>query len=305
MMESLPDAAYVLLGAPLAALLVGFLVTHRSRPDLTYLPILASCAAVAAAALGLLGGALAGVSWTGRLFTWVAAGGVSVDFGLLLDPLSVSVLAMVTVVGLAIHVYAVGYMAHDPDVSRFFLYFHFFFFAMLGLLSADNYLQLYLFWEAVGLASFLLIGFWSDKAGARAAAWKAFLVNRVGDVGFLLALLLLFRWTGTVRFSTLFSHPELLTPERAFAVGFLLFWGACAKSAQFPLYIWLPDAMEGPTPVSALMHAATMVTAGVFLLARSYPLLARAPGIREDSFRSHYRGRRGSGHSSILPREDR
>ncbi|MBI2362379.1 MAG: NADH-quinone oxidoreductase subunit L [Elusimicrobia bacterium] len=204
---------------------------------------------------------------------------MQVHFGLLLDPLSVSVLSMVAVVGFLIHIYAVGYMRHDAAFSRFFLYFHLFFFAMVGLLTSDNYLQLYLFWEGVGLASFLLIGFWQHKPTARAAAWKAFLTNRVGDVGFLLAILLLFRWTGTVAFADLFSNPTLLSPEKAFIVGFLLFWGACAKSAQFPLYIWLPDAMEGPTPVSALMHAATMVTAGVFLLARSYPLLERAPGL--------------------------
>ncbi|MBI5596946.1 MAG: NADH-quinone oxidoreductase subunit L [Elusimicrobia bacterium] len=278
-MSPLPAAALVLLAAPLAALAFGFFVTHRVRPRTTHLPILASCAAVAAASLALLGGALGGASWSGRLFTWISAAGVQVHFGLLLDPLSVSVLSMVAVVGFLIHIYAVGYMRHDAAFSRFFLYFHLFFFAMVGLLTSDNYLQLYLFWEGVGLASFLLIGFWQHKPTARAAAWKAFLTNRVGDVGFLLAILLLFRWTGTVAFADLFSNPSLLSSQKAFIVGFLLFWGACAKSAQFPLYVWLPDAMEGPTPVSALMHAATMVTAGVFLLARSYPLLERAPGL--------------------------
>lgn len=278
-MTALPLAAFVPLAAPFAALAVGFFVTHRLRPAVTPLPILASCLATAAAALALLGGAAGGGSWAGRLGTWIAVGGFRVDFGLLFDPLTVSVLAMVCVVSLLIHIYAVGYMKHEPAISRFFLYFHLFFFMMVGLLTSDNYLQMYLFWEGVGLASFLLIGFWSDKPAARAAAWKAFLTNRVGDVGFLLAILLLFRWAGTVRFEALFTHPELLSPERAFFVGILLFWAACAKSAQFPLYVWLPDAMEGPTPVSALMHAATMVTAGVFLLARSYPLLSQAPGL--------------------------
>ena len=278
-MNALPAHSFVPLAAPLAALAFGFFVTHRLRPRMTHLPILASCAAVAASALALLGGALGGASWAGTLFTWVSAAGIQVNFGLLLDPLSVSVLSMVAVVGLLIHVYAVGYMQHDAAFSRFFLYFHLFFFAMIGLLTSDNYLQLYLFWEGVGLASFLLIGFWQHKPTARAAAWKAFLTNRIGDVGFLLAILLLFRWAGTVAFADLFSNPSLLSPEKAFIIGILLFWGACAKSAQFPLYVWLPDAMEGPTPVSALMHAATMVTAGVFLLARSYPLLERAPGL--------------------------
>ncbi|MDE2293624.1 MAG: NADH-quinone oxidoreductase subunit L, partial [Elusimicrobia bacterium] len=278
-MSPLPLAAYVPLAAPIAALLLGFFVTHRLKPRWTHWPILLSCAAIAAAALSLLPGALGGASVSGTLFTWVEAGSFKVSFGLLYDPLTVSVLCMASVVGLLIHVYAVGYMEHDPGFSRFFLYFHFFLFSMVGLLTASNYLQLYLFWEGVGLASFLLIGFWSEKPTARAAAWKAFLTNRVGDVGFLLAILLLFRWTGTVDFKTLFAKPDLLTPDHAFVVGALLFWGACAKSAQFPLYVWLPDAMEGPTPVSALMHAATMVTAGVFLMCRSYPLLERAPGL--------------------------
>jgi len=278
-MSELPLLAYVPLAAPLAALLTGFFVTHRGAPRLTHWPILASCAAVAAAALLLLWGALGGSSWSGTLWTMFSAGGATASFGLLFDPLTVSVLAMVSVVGLLIHVYAAGYMEHDPGFSRFFLYFHLFFFMMVGLLTSDNFLQLYLFWEGVGLASFLLIGFWSHKASARAAAWKAFLTNRVGDVGFLLAILLMWRWLGTLRFEEVFARLDLLTPERAFFVGFLLFWGACAKSAQFPLYVWLPDAMEGPTPVSALMHAATMVTAGVFLMARSYPILERAPGL--------------------------
>lgn len=278
-MSELPLLAYVPLAAPLVALLFGFFITHRFAPRLTHWPILASCAAVAGAALLLLWGAHGGSSWAGTVAPWFDVGGAGASFGLLYDPLTVGVLAMVSVVGLLIHVYAAGYMAHDPGFSRFFLYFHLFFFMMVGLLTSDNYLQLYLFWEGVGLASFLLIGFWSHKATARAAAWKAFLTNRVGDVGFLLAILLLWRWTGTLNFSELFTNPGLLTPERCFFVGILLFWGACAKSAQFPLYVWLPDAMEGPTPVSALMHAATMVTAGVFLMARSYPLLERAPGL--------------------------
>ncbi|MBI3297404.1 MAG: NADH-quinone oxidoreductase subunit L [Elusimicrobia bacterium] len=278
-MSELPVWAFVPLAAPVAALTVGFFLTHRVRPSATHLPILLSCSAVAAAALALLGGALGGASWSGRLFTWIAVGSMRVDFGLLYDPLTVSVLAMVSVVGLLIHVYASAYMAHDRGFSPFFLYFHMFFFMMIGLLTSDNYLQLYLFWEGVGLASFLLIGFWSHKATARAAAWKAFLTNRVGDVGFLLAILLMFRWAGTTRFADVFAAPGLISPDRAFIVGALLFWAACAKSAQFPLYVWLPDAMEGPTPVSALMHAATMVTAGVFLLARSYPLLERSPGL--------------------------
>ncbi|HVE12238.1 MAG TPA: proton-conducting transporter membrane subunit, partial [Elusimicrobiota bacterium] len=278
-MRPLPPEAVLLLAAPLAALTLGWALFHRLWPRKTHIPILVSCAVVTGVAWSLAWRVLAGGGMEGRLFSWVAFGRVSVDFGLRVDGLSASVLAMVSLVGTLIHVYAAGYMEEDPGFSRFFLYFHLFFFFMIGLLLSSSYLQLYVFWEGVGLASFLLIGFWWHKESARAAAWKAFLVNRVGDAGFLVALLLMLGWTGTTRFEDVFARLPYASEGAVVLVAALLFWGACAKSAQFPLYVWLPDAMEGPTPVSALMHAATMVTAGVFLMARSWPLLERAPAV--------------------------
>jgi NADH-quinone oxidoreductase subunit L len=245
--------------------------------------MLLSCVAVSAASIWMTvrihDGFIPGNVWELSVYRWAAAGSFALDFGLRVDGLSASILTMVSIVSTFIHLYAVGYMAEDRSFSRFFLYFHFFFLSMVGLLVADNYLQMYLFWESVGLASYLLIGFWYEKASARAAAWKAFLTNRIGDLGFMMAVFLLLRTLGTVRFSEVFLRLNELSPATLTAVAFLLFMGAAAKSAQFPLHVWLPDAMEGPTPVSALMHAATMVTAGVFLMARSMPLLREAPGV--------------------------
>ena len=240
--------------------------------------MLASCVIIAIASLVLASAVQSGGYWEFPLYRWIATKGFDVDFGIQLDSLSAYVLAMVCVVGGLIHFYAVSYMRDDPGFSRFFLYFHFFLFSMIGLILSNNYLQMYLFWECVGLASFLLIGFWTEKATARAAAWKAFLTNRIGDIGFMMAVFLMYSKAGTVRFDELFANvPGLGGWATVFA--FLLFWAACAKSAQFPLYGWLPDAMEGPTPVSALIHAATMVAAGVFLMARSWPILQRAPPV--------------------------
>ncbi len=280
-MSAIPVSAFLVLGTPALALALAFFLFHRRLARRTHWPILASCAVVTLAAADLALRAWRGEAWDQTLFTWIVGGPWSVEFGIRIDALCVSVLAMVAVVGTLIHVYAVGYMAHDPGFSRFFLYFHLFFFSMIGLLVSNNYLQLYLFWEGVGLASYLLIGFWYERASARAAALKAFLTNRIGDACFLAAVLLLLAQFGTVQFSELFervaSRP-VSDPWLAWACG-LLFLGAAAKSAQFPLHVWLPDAMEGPTPTSALMHAATMVTAGVFLMARSGPLLEKAPEV--------------------------
>ncbi len=280
-MESVPLAVLVLFAAPVAALLLGFFVMRTLKPEWTHLPILASCAAVAAAAVWLASRAYTGWTYDGDLCTWMIAGDWKVSFGVRIDGLSACVLAMVSVVGGLIHVYASGYMEKDPGFSRFFLCFHLFFLAMIGLLVSNNYVQLYLFWELVGLASYLLIGFWYQKKSARDAAMQAFMTNRIGDFGLMLALLLLllvFPGTGT-HFSLVFPLVASAGPKLVGLIGFLLFWAATAKSAQFPLYFWLPDAMEGPTPVSALMHAATMVTAGIFLLARSWPIVAVVPGL--------------------------
>jgi NADH-quinone oxidoreductase subunit L len=280
-MNPIPLAVLVLFAAPSAAILLGFLVLRRVKPQWTHVPVLASCAAVAAAAVWLASRVYTGWTYDGDLFTWMVAGDWKVSFGVRIDGLSASVLAMVSVVGGLIHVYASGYMEKDPGFSRFFLYFHLFFLAMIGLLISNNYVQLYMFWELVGVASYLLIGFWYQKKSAREAAMQAFMTNRIGDFGLMLALLLLlllFPGSGT-HYSLVFPLAATADPKLLGLIGFLLFWAATAKSAQFPLYFWLPDAMEGPTPVSALMHAATMVTAGIFLLARSWPIIASVAGL--------------------------
>jgi len=204
-------------------------------------------------------------------------GELRVDFGLQLDALSVCFVLLITGVGALIHLYSIGYMAHDPDRRRFFAYLNLFVAAMLLLVLADNYLGLYAGWEGVGLASYLLIGFWSYKPSAAAAAKKAFIVNRVGDLGLAVALMVLFATTGSVGFAEVFGAAPQMSQSTLDAVGLLLLLGACGKSAQVPLQSWLGDAMEGPTPVSALIHAATMVTAGVYLIVRSGPVFDLAP----------------------------
>jgi NADH-quinone oxidoreductase subunit L len=203
------------------------------------------------------------------LFTWVRAGSFSADFGFLYDPLSALFLLLITGVGSLIHVYSVGYMEHDPRRARFFAYLNLFVAAMLTLVLADNYLLVFLGWEGVGLASYLLIGFWQHKPSAAVAAKKAFVVNRVGDIGMALGTMLVFTTFGTVAFAGVSAAAGDASPTRMTLLGLLFLLAACGKSAQVPLQSWLLDAMEGPTPVSALIHAATMVTAGVYLVVRS------------------------------------
>lgn len=214
------------------------------------------------------------------LFSWVPVAGLQVDFGLQLDQLSVCFVLLITGVGSLIHIYSIGYMAHDPDRRRFFAYLNLFLAAMLLLVLADNYLGLYAGWEGVGLASYLLIGFWSHKPSAATAAKKAFVVNRVGDMGLAIALMIMFATVGSISFAGVFSAAPAMGEATLTAIGLLLLLGACGKSAQVPLQSWLGDAMEGPTPVSALIHAATMVTAGVYLIVRSGPIFDLAPGAR-------------------------
>ncbi|HEY1624742.1 MAG TPA: NADH-quinone oxidoreductase subunit L [Streptosporangiaceae bacterium] len=209
-----------------------------------------------------------------HMFSYIPVGGFNVNMGILLDPLSISFTLLITGVGSLIHIYSIGYMSHDSDRRRFFGYLNLFIAAMLLLVLADNYLGLYVGWEGVGLASYLLIGFWQFKNSAAVAAKKAFIANRVGDVGLSLAIMLMFAEFGTVSFPGVFSSVKSGGSGVATALGLLLLLGACGKSAQVPLQSWLLDAMEGPTPVSALIHAATMVTAGVYLLVRSNPILA-------------------------------
>ncbi|HLT76746.1 MAG TPA: NADH-quinone oxidoreductase subunit L [Ferrovibrio sp.] len=228
-----------------------------------------------------------GMVVTIKVLDWIDSGSFSVDWALRIDQLTAVMLVVVNTVSALVHVYSVGYMSHDPHRPRFFAYLSLFTFAMLMLVTADNFVQLYMGWEGVGLASYLLIGFWFHKPSANAAAIKAFVVNRVGDFGFALGIMTLFFATGSVNFETVFGMaPQLAGKTFSFLGGewdiltvatFLLFLGAMGKSAQLGLHTWLPDAMEGPTPVSALIHAATMVTAGVFMVARCSPLFEFAP----------------------------
>ncbi|ORB26938.1 NADH-quinone oxidoreductase subunit L [Mycolicibacterium moriokaense] len=211
------------------------------------------------------------------LFSWVPVAGLQVDFGLQLDQLSMCFVLLITGVGSLIHIYSIGYMAHDPDRRRFFAYLNLFLSAMLLLVLADNYLGLYVGWEGVGLASYLLIGFWQHKPSAATAAKKAFVVNRVGDIGLAVALMVMFAHIGTISFAGVFTAAPQVSEGVLTAIGLLLLLAACGKSAQVPLQSWLGDAMEGPTPVSALIHAATMVTAGVYLIVRSGPVFDLAP----------------------------
>jgi NADH-quinone oxidoreductase subunit L len=213
---------------------------------------------------------------------WIRAGDFRVDFGFYLDHLSLVMLLIVSGVGLLIHIYSVGYMWEEGGLYRFFSYLNLFLFFMLTLVLASSYLVMFIGWEGVGLASYLLIGFWFTRDSAASAGKKAFIVNRVGDFGFLIALFLLIKHFGSLNFDSLFASIQPLGPETQgsgllTSIALLLMVGACGKSAQIPLYVWLPDAMEGPTPVSALIHAATMVTAGIYMIARSHVIFDRAP----------------------------
>ena len=210
-------------------------------------------------------------------FTWISAGHLHVNMGLLVDPLSMTMAAFVTGVSALIHLYSIGYMEHDEDFPKFFLYLNLFVAAMLLLVLADNFLLLFLGWEGVGVCSYFLIGFWFERDTASSAAKKAMIFNRIGDAAFLVALFLIYERTGSLDYHTVFAHLGSVGEPSLVAIGLLLFAGAVGKSAQIPLYPWLADAMEGPTPVSALIHAATMVTAGVYLMCRINPILYRAP----------------------------
>ncbi len=222
-----------------------------------------------------------------QIMTWFTSGTLSIDWALRIDTLTVVMLVVVNTISAIVHVYSIGYMHHDPDRPRFFAYLSFFTFAMLSLVTADNLVQMFFGWEGVGLASYLLIGFWFKRPSANAAAIKAFVVNRIGDFGFSLGMFALFAVTGSISLDTVFASAQGLQGhtfhflswevDTLTVICLLLFVGAMGKSAQFLLHTWLPDAMEGPTPVSALIHAATMVTAGVFMVARLSPLFELAP----------------------------
>ncbi len=221
------------------------------------------------------------------VFTWIDAGQLKIAWALKLDTLSAVMVAMVTVVSFVIHVYSVGYMEHDPSIPRFMSYLSLFTFFMLMLVTASNFVQMFFGWEGVGLASYLLIGFWYDRPSANAAAIKAFVVNRIGDFGFALGIFAVYYLFGTLDFAAVFGATPAMAGKTMVFLGMhldaltvccvLLFIGAMGKSAQIGLHTWLPDAMEGPTPVSALIHAATMVTAGVFMVCRLSPMFEHSP----------------------------
>src|SRR5947209_5594564 len=269
--------------APLvASIIVGLFGPQLGRRLSHWLCIL-GVAASFVASIPIFEDVMAGHVFNGDVYTWLRSGDLKLSIGFLIDPLTVTMMLVVSFVSLMVHVYTIGYMADDPGYTRFFSYISLFTFSMLMLVMANNFLQLFFGWEAVGLVSYLLIGFWYTRPSAIYANLKAFLVNRVGDFGFLLAIALVLAYFGTLDYAAVFSRapamagttievipgaPWLLVS--AICIG--LFVGAMGKSAQFPLHVWLPDSMEGPTPISALIHAATMVTAGIFMVARMSPL---------------------------------
>ena len=264
--------------APLAgALIAGLLGWFIGRRAAHVVTIAGMVVSVVAAFL-VFRDVLAGNTFNGPLYTWITSGDVSMQVGFLIDKLSATMMLVVTFVSLMVHVYTIGYMADDPGYQRFFSYISLFTFSMLMLVMSNNFLQLFFGWEAVGLVSYLLIGFWYTRPTAIYANLKAFMVNRVGDLGFLLGIALILVYFGTLDYARVFAMaPDMAskTVDVAFTdwplittICVLLFIGAMGKSAQFPLHVWLPDSMEGPTPISALIHAATMVTAGIFMVAR-------------------------------------
>jgi len=264
------------------AALNGFFGRQLPRKAITAIALI-FCGAAFVMALALAAGfSSASAPYSCDFKHWLRSGDFQVDFSFYLDQLSLVMLLVVTGVGFLIHIYSVGYMAEDDGYYRFMAYLNLFMFFMLTLVLAKNYLVMFIGWEGVGLASYLLIGFWFIKDSAAAAGKKAFIVNRIGDFGFLIALFLMIKHFGSLDFTHVFAAVRTLPTESAGAglltsIGLLLMVGAAGKSAQIPLYVWLPDAMEGPTPVSALIHAATMVTAGVYMVSRSSAIFERAP----------------------------
>jgi NADH-quinone oxidoreductase subunit L len=270
--EGVFSLIWVLIALPLvgaAVLLVGGRRTNSWGPYLAILTVSASAVIGILMLLGMMQNSAEQRTFGQTLFSWVFSGSFQADMAFQLDQLSIVFVLLITIVGALIHVYSLGYMAHDENKRKFFGYLNLFVAAMLLLVLANNYLLLYVGWEGVGLASYLLISFWQHKPSAAAAGKKAFIINRVGDVGLSLAIMLMFVTFGSVGFQDVFGVADKASEGTLTAIGLLLLLAACGKSAQFPLQAWLLDAMEGPTPVSALIHAATMVTAGVYLIVRS------------------------------------
>jgi NADH-quinone oxidoreductase subunit L len=263
---------------PLLGALVNGLWGRRYIRHKAHIPAIVSTALALIVALLVVGAVVADPKATQVvLFDWIMAGPLSVQIGFLADPLSAMMLLVVAGVGFLIHIYSIGYMHGDPGYYRFFAYLNLFMFFMLVLITANNYLLMFVGWEGVGLSSYLLIGFWFERKSAADAGKKAFVVNRVGDAGFLLGVFLIYTTFGTFTYLDVFQHAPEASTAILTAITLCLFVGAMGKSAQIPLYVWLPDAMEGPTPVSALIHAATMVTAGVYMVVRSHVLYQLAP----------------------------
>src|SRR5213594_4395268 len=268
---------WVIPGLPLAAFLINGLFGRRWLGHLTGWIATGAVGLSALLAIGVFVDVLRGVERsTVVLYRWIGVGEFKIDVAAFIDPLSSVMLLVVTVVGTLIFVFANGYMAHDQGFPRFFTWFSLFVFAMLILVMADNYLLMFVGWEGVGLCSYLLIGYWFDKPAPQFAANKAFWFNRVGDWGYTIGIITIFLVFGSMTFTEVFDKVGIATQANLTLICIALFVGATGKSAQLPLYSWLPDAMEGPTPVSALIHAATMVTAGVYLVARSTPLFNAA-----------------------------
>ena len=275
----------VALFAPLAGALVaglmgslfgGHMIRRRTSKAVTVTGVAVSFACSLLTLVDVMNGA----RFDGDVYTWMTVGDTTFGIGFMIDSLSAMMMALVTFISLLVHIYSMGYMENDDNVSRFFSYISLFTFAMLSLVMGNNFIQLFFGWEAVGVMSYLLIGFWLEKPTAVSAGLKAFLVNRVGDFGFMIGIGLVFAFAGSLNYRDVFGVREQLASMTVPGTGWLvitaiclfLFVGAMGKSAQFPLHVWLPDSMEGPTPISALIHAATMVTAGIFMVARLSPL---------------------------------
>ncbi|MCX7185255.1 MAG: NADH-quinone oxidoreductase subunit L [Nitrosospira sp.] len=269
--------------APLAGALIAGLLGRVIGPTWSHRATIALMLVCVAASITVFMDVLQGNTYNGSVYTWMTSGNTRFEVGFLIDQLSATMMVVVSFVSLMVHIYTIGYMHNDPGYQRFFSYISLFTFSMLMLVMANNFLQLFFGWEAVGLVSYLLIGFWFTRPTAVYANMKAFLVNRVGDFGFLLGIGLVLMYFGTLDYAAVFAQaPQIATQTIEIIPGspwllmsvtcILLFVGAMGKSAQFPLHVWLPDSMEGPTPISALIHAATMVTAGIFMVARMSPL---------------------------------
>jgi NADH-quinone oxidoreductase subunit L len=286
-MTGILNLAWLIIIFPAMGLTFNAFFSTRFKEEIaSYVAIAASGLAFVMSALVLI--ALMGLLPEARsvhvpLYTWAVIGNMKLDAGLLIDPLSATMLIVVTFVGTLIHIYSIGYMHGDSRYRRFFVYLNLFMVSMLILVLGDSYVTMFVGWEGVGLCSYLLIGFWFEKEANNNAAKKAFIVNRVGDFGFTLGMFLIFATVGSLQYADVFHAAEngKIVTGVATVITLLLFVGATGKSAQIPLYVWLPDAMAGPTPVSALIHAATMVTAGVYMIARSHPLFVLAPTSQE------------------------